>query len=83
MVKPKGGRGVRAPYKTQTMRVPVALREKFEQEIEQYRSVVLGDESEQSEQTPVPSPIDRAIEEVLQDQAITRSGKTAGLLDAH
>jgi hypothetical protein len=83
MVKPKGGRGQRAPYQSQTMRVPVALRERFEQEIEQYRSLVLGGESGQSDETPNPSALDRAIDEVLNNPTVTRSGKIAGLLDAH
>lgn len=74
MVKPVGGRGHKAPYKTVQMRVPLPLKAQFESEIERYRNAVLtGDK-----------PVDRysilqsAVNEVLSDAAVTRNGKDRG-----
>lgn len=37
MVKPKGGRGNKAPYESTHIRVPVPLKEEIEQRINEYR----------------------------------------------
>ena len=41
MIKPKGGRGKKAPYETVAVRVPVPLLETVTTLIEQYRQSVL------------------------------------------
>jgi len=74
MVKPTGGRGLKAPYKTIQMRVPEPLKPQFEFEIDRFRTAVLtGDK-------PVDrySLIQSAATEVLTDPAITRNGKDRG-----
>lgn len=38
MDKPKGGRGIRAPYESTHVRVPVPIKDRVEELIEQYRS---------------------------------------------
>ena len=81
MVKPKGGRGHRVPYRTQTMRVPVALLQQFQSEIDRYRLIVLGEDT--STDAESVTPLDKAIDRVLNDSTITRSGKTEGLSNAH
>jgi len=40
--KPVGGRGIKAPYETTHVRVPVGLKPKFEKEIDTYRGLVLA-----------------------------------------
>jgi hypothetical protein len=57
MVKPVGGRGHTAPYETTHVRVPVPIKDKVEQLIEDYRKSILtgdasidSDRSEQSEE---------------------------------
>lgn len=66
MVKPVGGRGHTAPYETTHVRVPVPIKDKVEQLIEDYRkSILIGeasidpDGSEQFEEQEAGSlPID-------------------------
>jgi hypothetical protein len=41
MVKPKGGRGLKAPYESTHLRVPVPLKDEIERLIEKYRESVL------------------------------------------
>lgn len=43
MTKPLGGRGVKAPYESTHMRVPLPLKEQFEAIIEDYRNSVMQD----------------------------------------
>jgi hypothetical protein len=43
MIKPKGGRGQKAPYETAQVRVPVPIKPDVERLIENYRASVLGD----------------------------------------
>lgn len=38
MDKPKGGRGIRAPYESTHVRVPVPIKDRVEELIEQYRT---------------------------------------------
>jgi hypothetical protein len=45
MPKPVGGRGHKAPYETTHMRIPVPVKEKVEQIIEEFRSGNLADSS--------------------------------------
>ena len=42
MNKPKGGRGIQAPYETTHVRVPVPLKKEIENFIEQYREFVMN-----------------------------------------
>jgi selenocysteine lyase/cysteine desulfurase len=44
MAKPKGGRGLTAPYQTTHLRVPVPIKEELEKIINQYRQSVLEDQ---------------------------------------
>jgi hypothetical protein len=41
MIKPKGGRGIKAPYKTQQMRVPVPIKDRVNELIVSFRDSVL------------------------------------------
>lgn len=43
MSKPLGGRGIKAPYESTHMRVPLPLKEQFEAIIEDYRTSVMED----------------------------------------
>lgn len=43
MVKPKGGRGITAPYETTHVRVPVPIKEKVQKLIDDYRNSLLND----------------------------------------
>jgi hypothetical protein len=45
MSKPVGGRGHKAPYATTHMRIPVPVKEKVEQVIEEFRSGNVADSS--------------------------------------
>lgn len=50
MVKPVGGRGHTAPYETTHVRVPVPIKDKVEQLIENYRkSLLLGNTSTEAD----------------------------------
>ena len=40
VIKPKGGRGKQAPYKTKIMRVPLPLVDQFEKQIDEFRAGV-------------------------------------------
>lgn len=64
MTKPKGGRGYKAPYETVVIRVPKPLESLIEQQIDDYRSVVLeGKElNHQEEQISLDSAILQAKE---------------------
>lgn len=42
MTKPKGGRGIKAPYETTTMRVPVPLQAELEKRVEDYREFLVN-----------------------------------------
>lgn len=42
MVKPKGGRGHVAPYQTTHLRVPVEIKSRLEQIIDDYKDAVLA-----------------------------------------
>jgi hypothetical protein len=44
MTKPVGGRGKRAPYNTVVLRVPEPLVSHLEEQVEEYRKVVLNDD---------------------------------------
>lgn len=76
MPKPKGGRGKRVPYRTQSMRVPVALMQQFQAEIEQYRLLVMEGDKDYSEESV--TPLDEAIARVQNDPTVTRGGKMQG-----
>lgn len=62
MVKPKGGRGQKAPYETTHMRVPVPIKEGVEELIEQYRESLLSEAVKRSPNNPLTS-LDEAIEQ--------------------
>lgn len=51
MNKPVGGRGKKAPYETQVMRVPVPIAPQVEQFIESYRESIINEEENNQEQT--------------------------------
>jgi hypothetical protein len=80
MVKPIGGRGKKAPYQTVQMRIPLPIKSEVEKLVEQYRGVILsGDE------TPIGSTVkpeygflEKMIQEVLADPAVTRNGRDRG-----
>jgi hypothetical protein len=68
MIKPKGGRGQKAPYETAQVRVPVPIKPQVERLIEKYRTSVLqgsnesgGDSSD--EVLAALKLVDRFIEE--------------------
>ena len=48
MIKPKGGRGQKAPYETAQVRVPVPIKPDVERLIEGYRASVLGESDKRS-----------------------------------
>ncbi len=73
-VKPKGGRGLKAPYETIQMRVPVPLKAEFQERIDNYRDAVLtGNKPEDRF-----SLLKDAIASVMADPAVTRNGKDGG-----
>lgn len=80
MVKPIGGRGKRAPYQTIQMRVPLPIKPEVEKLIEQYRTVMLGEDETpvETESKPEYGFLEKMIQEVLADPAITRNGKDKG-----
>lgn len=42
MNKPKGGRGVKAPYESTHIRVPVPIKPKVNKMVEEYRELILN-----------------------------------------
>jgi len=52
MNKPLGGRGKKAPYETQLIRVPIPVVQKVEQIIDDYRSFVINSEQSEFEKYP-------------------------------
>lgn len=52
MTKPLGGRGKKAPYKTQIVRVPIPIVPKVEQIIDDYRNLVINGEESEFEKYP-------------------------------
>ncbi len=48
-IKPKGGRGKQAPYKTKIMRVPLPLVNQFEEEINKFRNIVINGSDNQED----------------------------------
>jgi hypothetical protein len=52
MNKPLGGRGKKAPYETQIIRVPVPIVPKVQQIVDDYRNLVINDEDSESEKYP-------------------------------
>ncbi len=63
MVKPRGGRGQHAPYKTTQMRVPIPIKPELESLIAAYRKKVLPAEDEGDRKIVLP-----AIEDQDDDQ---------------
>lgn len=63
MVKPRGGRGQRAPYETTQMRVPIPIKPELESLIAAYRKKVLPAEDEGDRKIVLP-----AIEDQDDDQ---------------
>lgn len=41
MNKPRGGRGVRAPYESTHVRVPIPLKPKVDKMVDEYRALIL------------------------------------------
>lgn len=80
MVKPVGGRGKRAPYQTVQVRVPLPIKPEVEKLIEQYRAVMLGEDETlvKSGLKPEYGFLEKMIQEVLADPAVTRNGKDRG-----
>jgi rubrerythrin len=52
MNKPLGGRGKKAPYETQLVRVPVPVVQKVEQIVDEYRNLVINGEQSEFEKYP-------------------------------
>ena len=52
MTKPLGGRGKKAPYETQLVRVPVPVVQKVEQIVDDYRNLVINGEESEFEKYP-------------------------------
>lgn len=84
-MKPVGGRGKKAPYETVQMRVPIPIKPKVEQLIQNYRDEILASESKsrtQNMQNTKPeyrfNDLERVIEQVLADTVVTRNGKDKG-----
>lgn len=48
MVKPVGGRGKKAPYKTKTIRIPVELEDQINALIDEYRAKVMNSDDRHS-----------------------------------
>jgi hypothetical protein len=63
--KPVGGRGKKAPYETQIIRVPVPIVQKIEQIISEYRSSVIDGETFQAEKH---SEVLKYKEEIIEAQ---------------
>lgn len=64
MNKPIGGRGKRAPYETTHVRIPVDLKSKVEELVEQYRNNSYAEESK-IEQT-LPTNTDSFIQKMIE-----------------
>lgn len=45
MVKPKGGRGLTAPYETTHVRVPVPIKDQVDKLVNDYREQLLGSQN--------------------------------------
>lgn len=73
-VKPKGGRGQKAPYRTIQMRVPVPLKVEFQERIDSYREAILTGNKPEDRYLLLKD----AIASVIADPAVTRSGKDGG-----
>lgn len=59
MNKPKGGRGVKAPYETTHLRIPLPIKADIEKLIDNYRSSVIdGIEIENNDLIPLQDAIE-------------------------
>lgn len=66
MTKPKGGRGKKAPYETQQMRVPVPIKEQVNNLITQFRDETL---TESEDDSILVTSLERSLEiEALKDE---------------
>lgn len=80
MVKPTGGRGKKAPYQTMQMRIPLPIKSEVEELVERYRSLILGEDETPTGSITKPEDgfLEKMIQEVLADPAVTRNGKDRG-----
>jgi hypothetical protein len=69
MVKPRGGRGKRAPYETTQMRVPIPIKTQLESLIADYRERVLLGTEDQEEDEEEDDPTEPTDLETIRDQA--------------
>jgi hypothetical protein len=80
MNKPVGGRGKKAPYETQVVRVPVPIAPQVEQFIESYRLSVINSEDNDNEQTSeIPSEVTtvKAMEALQRAREIVKQKRSA------
>jgi septal ring factor EnvC (AmiA/AmiB activator) len=65
MIKPKGGRGIKAPYKTQQMRVPVPIKDRVNKLIVSFRDSVLEEEKGENYPTNLLTETEVSKNEIL------------------
>jgi uncharacterized lipoprotein len=72
---PKGGRGVKAPYESTNMRVPIPIKADVERFIRDYRNSILGGESDslEDENKPVYEYCLKLVNEFIQDNGFDKS----------
>lgn len=71
--KPKGGRGIKAPYQTTVLRVPVPLIDKFEKQIDEFRELALQGITNDNEPPEAVNKFDN--EPLTQSEAIEQAQK--------
>lgn len=80
MNKPLGGRGKKAPYETQIIRVPVPIVPKVQQIVDDYRNLVINGEESEFEKYPnlaaCNSPVSYS-EALLRAREIVKSKRSA------
>lgn len=54
MNKPKGGRGLKAPYETTHARIPVPLKPKIDKLVDEYRELILDGKQPEREKFNCP-----------------------------
>ena len=81
--KPKGGRGIKAPYQTTVLRVPVPLIDKFEKHIDEFRELALQGITNDNEPRQAVNKFDNQpltqLEAIEQAQKIIKQRKSAKL----
>jgi len=75
MSKPKGGRGITAPYDTKLMRVPIGLEPQIQQLVERYRDWIDRSGSHTFGANKPPLLLDKAVNSFSE-----RNGEVVALL---